>query len=104
MNIEFYHDENYFAKVFDNGKVVGRVMIKGGSPKFRSHCFFTLSEGGLFTAIVRALIQLTTQREFAARTGFSIATVKSWSSGIRTPSAGTLRLLLIERGLINPAL
>ena len=61
----------------------------------------TLEQDEVYTAIIRAILSefCDVQVDMALKLGFSVSTIKSWSSGRRIPSFGTIKLILLAYGL-----
>jgi len=62
-----------------------------------------LEQRPVYTAIIKAILSdfCEVQVDLAIAAGFSLDTIKSWSSGRRVPAFGTVKLLLLTYNIIQ---
>ena len=96
----FAKQEDTLQQARVTGGKIGQVIVDGGSvesapPRLQRR--FGLDNWIIDVASVRARLGLT-QDQFAARFGFSVATLRHWERGDRRPQGAALVLLnLIDR-------
>jgi len=116
VEIKNHDAAKYVPKLPEDAEIVGKIVQRGNGGTgalvlLDTWEFVQITDGvqcdldqkAVYTAIVNAIVDGYCDEcvDLAIAAGSSLDTVWSWKSGRRTPTFGTIKLLLVNYGIIK---
>jgi len=116
IEIKAQDASQYVPRMIPDSDIIGKITRKGAGGtgalilldtwefvQVSNGVEMTLDQKAVYTAIIRAILAeyCDEHADLALDIGYSLDAIRSWSSGRRTPTFGTVKLILLAYGIIK---